>query len=165
MNKVILIGRLARDPEMRTTGSGVSMTRFTVAVSRPFNPQAGGQPQTDFIGCIAWRRQAENIAKYCSKGSQVAVEGRIQTGSFDGQDGQRRYTTDIVCDNVTFLGSRGNADTSSFGAPSNSFPEPNYSQAMPSYNEPQDLPSTDVSEDPFKDFGEEISLSDDDLPF
>ena len=87
MNKVILIGRLARDPEMRTTGSGIAVTRFTIAVSRPFNPQ-NGQQGTDFIGCVAWRRQAENIAKYCSKGSQVAVEGRIQTGSYDGADGQ-----------------------------------------------------------------------------
>ncbi len=160
MNKVILIGRLARDPEMRTTGSGVAVTRFTVAVSRPFAPQ-GGQPQTDFIGCIAWRRQAENIAKYCSKGSQVAVEGRIQTGSYDGQDGQRHYTTDIVADNVTFLGSRPNNDAGNNYTPS----ESSYSQSMPSYNEPQAIPGTDVGEDPFKDFGEEIALSDDDLPF
>jgi len=160
MNKVILIGRLARDPEMRTTGSGVSVTRFTVAVSRPFTPN-GGQPQTDFIGCIAWRRQAENIAKYCTKGSQVAVEGRIQTGSYDGQDGQKHYTTDIVADNVTFLGSRNSMDNST-SYPAN---EPSYSQPMPTYNEPQSMPSTDISEDPFKDFGEEIALSDDDLPF
>lgn len=159
MNKVILIGRLARDPEMRTTASGVSVTRFTVAVSRPFSGQ-GSQPQTDFIGCIAWRRQAENIAKYCTKGSQVAVEGRIQTGSYDGQDGQRHYTTDIVADNVTFLGSRGGTDTSSYSQPDTS-----YSQQMPSYNEPQGMPSQDMSEDPFKDFGEEVALSDDDLPF
>ena len=137
MNKVILIGRLARDPEMRTTGSGVTMTRFTVAVSRPVNPQnANGQPQADFISCIAWRRQAENIAKYCSKGSQVAVEGRIQTGSYDGQDGQKRYTTDIVADNVTFLGTRGNADNSSyeapsFGAPSCSSQDASYYKPMP----------------------------------
>ncbi len=161
MNKVILIGRLARDPEMRTTGSGVSMTRFTIAVSRPISPQAGGQPQTDFIGCIAWRRQAENIAKYCFKGSQVAVEGRIQTGSYDGTDGQKHYTTDIVADNVTFLGTRGNGESNS----SNGFGDTSYSAPMPSYNEPQVMPSTDISEDPFKDFGEEISLSDDDLPF
>ena len=159
MNKVILIGRLARDPEMRTTGSGIAVTRFTVAVSRPFNPQ-GGQPQTDFIGCVAWRRQAENIAKYCTKGSQVAVEGRIQTGSYDGADGQKHYTTDIVADNVTFLGSRNtqSGDTSSYDNAS-------YTQSMPNYEESQDMPTTDVSEDPFKDFGEEIALSDDDLPF
>ena len=158
MNKVILIGRLARDPEMRTTGSGIAVTRFTVAVSRPFNPQ-NGQPQTDFIGCVAWRRQAENIAKYCSKGSQVAVEGRIQTGSYDGADGQKHYTTDIVADNVTFLSSRNTQNSES------SFDSANFSQPMPSYDESQSIPTTDVSEDPFKDFGEEIALSDDDLPF
>ncbi|MBR1748979.1 MAG: single-stranded DNA-binding protein [Bacilli bacterium] len=157
MNRVILIGRLARDPEMRTTPSGVSMTRFTIAVSRPLsqaNREAGNQAQTDFISCIAWRRQAENIAKYCSKGSQVAVEGRIQTGQYDGADGQRHYTTDVYADNVTFLGSRGNASNSSSN---------DYSQPMPNYDET--MPTTDVSTDPFKDFGEEIALSDDDLPF
>lgn len=149
MNKVILIGRLSRDPEMRTTGSGTAVTRFTVAVSRPFqNPN--GERQTDFINCIAWRRQAENIAKYCTKGSQVAIEGRIQTGSYDAQDGTKRYTTDIVCDNVTFLGSR-NSDNAS----SNTF------QAEPT----EVVETADLSEDPFKDFGDEIALSDDDLPF
>lgn len=158
MNKVILIGRLARDPEMRTTGSGVAVTRFTVAVSRPFNPQ-NGQPQTDFIGCVAWRKQAENIAKYCTKGSQVAVEGRIQTGSYDGQDGQKHYTTDIVADSVTFLGSRNSLNNDS------QFDTTGFSQPMPSYDESQSLPTTDIEEDPFKDFGEEIALSDDDLPF
>lgn len=156
MNKVILIGRLARDPEMRTTTSGVSITRFTVAVSRPMASQ--GQQQTDFINCIAWRRQAENIAKYCTKGSQVAVEGRIQTGSYDGQDGQKRYTTDIVADTVTFLGSRTSNALESSGSQNNFVP------SMPDF-EAQPMPTTDVSEDPFKDFGEEIALSDDDLPF
>lgn len=151
MNKVILIGRLARDPELRTTASGVSMVRFTVAVSRNVS---GSQPQTDFIGCVAWRRLAENIARYCSKGSQVAVDGRIQTGSYDTADGQRRYTTDIVADNVTFLGSKANSSSS-------------YEQAMPSYDDvsPEDMPAMDISEDPFKEFGAEVALSDDDLPF
>lgn len=150
MNKVILIGRLARDPEMRTTSSGISMTRFTIAVSRPFNTP-DGNGQTDFISCITWRRQAENVAKYCSKGSQVAVEGRIQVGSYDAQDGTKRYTTDVVCDNVTFLGSK---------ATNSNFSNDNYN-AMDS----SDIPTTDISEDPFKDFGDEIALSDDDLPF
>ena len=109
MNKVILIGRLARDPEMRTTSSGISVTRFTVAVSR-INTANSAQPQTDFISCVAWRRQAENIAKYCTKGTQVAVDGRIQTGSYDAPDGQKRYTTDVVADNVTFLSSRNNKE-------------------------------------------------------
>lgn len=150
MNKVILIGRLARDPEMRTTSSGISMTRFTIAVSRPFNTP-DGNGQTDFISCVTWRRQAENVAKYCSKGSQVAVEGRIQVGSYDAQDGTKRYTTDVVCDNVTFLGSK---------ATNSNFSNDNYN-AMDS----ADIPTTDISEDPFKDFGDEIALSDDDLPF
>ena len=160
MNKVILIGRLARDPELRTTSSGISMVRFTVAVTRPGTQ--GAQPITDFIGCIAWRRQAENIAKYCSKGSQVAVDGRIQTGSYDGPDGQKRYTTDIVADNVTFLGSRNSSTANNVDNSSS------YEQTMPNYNEmpsPSEMPTMDVSEDPFKDFGEEIALTDDDLPF
>lgn len=153
MNKVILIGRLARDPEMRTTASGTNVTRFTLAVSRPFQDQ-NGERGADFINCVAWRRQAENIAKYCVKGSQVAVEGRIQTGSYDAQDGTKRYTTDIVCDNCTFLGSKNN-DNSSYNTNTNN----NFSESEPS------MPTSDISEDPFKDFGEEIALSDDDLPF
>lgn len=147
MNKVILIGRLARDPEMRTTISGSNVTRFTIAVTRTYQDQ-NGERGADFINCVAWRKQAENIAKYCTKGTQVAVEGRIQTGSYDAQDGSKRYTTDIICDNVTFLGSR-NSDAVSAG---NSNMEPS-------------MPTSDISEDPFKDFGEEIALSDDDLPF
>lgn len=148
MNKVILIGRLARDPEMRTTISGTNVTRFTIAVTRTYQDQ-NGERGADFINCVAWRRQAENIAKYCTKGTQVAVEGRIQTGSYDAQDGSKRYTTDIICDNVTFLGSRSGDGAS---ASNNN----DYAQSMP---------TSDISEDPFKDFGEEIALSDDDLPF
>lgn len=161
MNKVILIGRLARDPEMRTTGGGTNVTRFTLAVTRTFTGP-NGERGADFISCIAWRKQAENIAKYCSKGSQVAVEGRIQTGSYDGQDGAKRYTTDIVADNVTFLGSRGGNDNNGYS--NDSFP-----QEAPSYNDSyannSGAPTANIGEDPFKDFGEEIALTDDDLPF
>lgn len=153
MNKVILIGRLTRDPEMRTTMSGANVTRFTLAVSRPFQDQ-NGERGADFINCVAWRRQAENIAKYCVKGTQVAIEGRIQTGSYDAQDGTKRYTTDIICDNCTFLGSRTNENNMSSSYTNDNFSEP----------EPN-MPTSDISEDPFKDFGEEIALSDDDLPF
>ena len=103
MNKAIIIGRLTRDPEMRTTTSGLNSTTFTVAVSRNYT-SANGERETDFINCVAWRKQAENIAKYCTKGSQVAVEGRIQTRSYDAQDGTKRYVTEIIADNVTFLG-------------------------------------------------------------
>lgn len=159
MNKVILIGRLTRDPEMRATMSGTNVTRFTLAVNRPFQDQ-NGERGTDFINCIAWRRQAENIAKYCTKGTQVAVEGRIQTGSYDAQDGTKKYTTDIICDNCTFLGSKGdnsgsNAFNNNYSSNNNAFMEENNNA----------MPTSDVSKDPFEDFGEEIALSDDDLPF
>jgi single-strand DNA-binding protein len=150
MNRVVLIGNLTRDPEMRTTASGLSNTRFTIAVNRPFQDQ-NGERGVDFINCVAWRKQAENIAKYCTKGTQVAVEGRIQTGSYDAQDGTKRYTTDIVCDNVTFLNRRNSESTTG----------ENYNNE----NVGASMPTSDISEDPFKDFGEEIALSDDDLPF
>ena len=105
MNKVILIGRLTKDPELRTIASGNATTSFTIAVNRNFTNQ-NGEREADFINCVAWRKQAENVAKYCTKGSQVAVEGRIQTRSYDAQDGTKRYVTEVVADNVTFLGSR-----------------------------------------------------------
>ena len=160
MNKVILIGRLARDPEMRTTMSGMNVTRFTIAVTRTYQDQ-NGERGADFINCVAWRKQAENIAKYCTKGTQVAVDGRIQTGSYDAQDGSKRYTTDIICDNVTFLGSKN--DNNSYN---NSFNNNNnYNEQSFNANQSNDMPTSDISEDPFKDFGEEVALSVDDLPF
>lgn len=152
MNKAILIGRLTRDPEMRTTTSGIASTSFTVAISRTYTNQ-NGEREADFINCVAWRKQAENIAKYCKKGSQVAVEGRIQTRSYDAQDGTKRYVTEVVADNVTFLGTKAN---------SGDFPSSNESE---SFESNPDIMTTDVSEDPFKDFGNEVALSDDDLPF
>lgn len=162
MNKVILIGRLSRDPELRTTPSNLSVATFSIAVSRPFTPQSGNAPETDFINCVVWRRQAENLAKYCRKGSQIAVEGRIQTRNYTAQDGSKRYVTEVMCDNITFLGSK--ADNSSAPSVDNN----NYqaSSSFPTMEEaPAPISTTDISEDPFKDFGEEITLSDDDLPF
>ena len=149
MNKAIIIGRLVRNPEMRTTSSGINSTTFTVAVSRNYtNPN--GERDTDFLNCVAWRKQAENIAKYCNKGSQVAVEGRIQTRSYDAQDGTKRYVTEIIADNVTFLGTRGG----------------NISSTDTDFtNNNSNIATTDITEDPFKDFGDEVALSDDDLPF
>ena len=169
MNKVILIGRLARDPELRTTAGNLSVATFTLAVSRPYSPQNGGDAGADFISCVVWRRQAENLARYCHKGSQIAVEGRIQTRNYTAQDGTKRNVTEVLVDNLTFLGSRsdnqgGMAPQDNFGG--NSYPANNYDAN--NYSTPTDVanvPTTDISEDPFKDFGEEITLSDDDLPF
>lgn len=98
MNKVILIGRITKDLELKYTQSNIAFTKFTLAVNRTF-----GEKETDFIQCIAWKKSAENTVKYCHKGSLIGVEGRIQTGSYDNKDGVRVYTTDIMCDNVQFL--------------------------------------------------------------
>ena len=148
MNRVVLVGRLTKDPELRTTANGTSQTRFTLAVNRR-TANAEGQREADFINCVAWRGTAEAIAKYLKKGRELAVEGRIQTGSYDAQDGTKRYTTDVVVDNFTFIGSGSGANTN------NDFDNGSSS----------DIATTDISEDPFKDFGNEVALSDDDLPF
>ncbi len=156
MNKVLLVGRLTRDPELRTTPSGMAVTRFTIAVSQNFTNK-NGERGADFINCSAWGRQADNISKYCRKGSLVSAEGRIRTGSYDAQDGSKRYTTEVVCDTVNFLSTRSNADVPSRG-------EYNQTEEMPS-PDVMNMESADLSEDPFKSFGEEITLSSDDLPF
>ena len=112
MNKVFLMGRLTADPEMRQTPSGVTVTTFTIAVDRRFSKD--GQRQTDFIRCTAWRQQAEFICKYFKKGSMICVIGNIQTRSWDGQDGKKQYSTDIIVEEVHFTGSK--AETGTTGA-------------------------------------------------
>ena len=163
MNKVILIGRLTRDPELRTISTGNATTSFTIAVNRNFTNQ-NGEREADFINCVAWRKQAENIAKYCTKGSQVAVEGRIQTRNYDAQDGTKRYVTEVIADNVTFLSSRAggqipesSSNTSSYAA----------SNAVSNNNGMvnNDIVTSDLDMDPYAAMGNEVSLSDDDLPF
>lgn len=104
-NKVIMIGRLVRDPEKRYTASGLALTTFSIAVDRPFKDQSTGERKTDFFRCKAWRQKAEFVADYLQKGRLVAIEGRIETSESVGQDGQKRYFTDIVCDTVESLDS------------------------------------------------------------
>lgn len=166
MNKVILIGRLTRDPEMRTTPSGVATTSFSIAVQRNY-ANAQGYREADFINCVAWRKQAENIAKYCTKGSQVAVDGRIQTRNYDAQDGTKRYVTEVIADNVTFLGSRsGSGESSSYAANNyNNVSNVNDSMSSNNFGGSNDIVTTDLSEDPYANMGSEVALSDDDLPF
>lgn len=102
INRCVLVGRLTKDPELKYTSGNIAFTRFTIAVNRTFSGPTG-EREADFIQCIAWRKQAENVARFVRKGSLVGVEGRIQTGSYDDKDGIRKYTTDIVCDSVQFL--------------------------------------------------------------
>jgi single-strand DNA-binding protein len=104
MNKVILMGRLTRDPETKTTSTGKTMARMTLAVDRQKGKD--GKKQADFISLIAWDKSAEFAEKYLAKGRQILIEGRIQTGSYE-KDGQKRYTTDVNVDRVEFCGSKG----------------------------------------------------------
>lgn len=104
MNKVILLGRLTRDPEMKNTTTGKAVTRFSLAVDRRFKNK-DGQKEADFINIVVWGKQAEFAAQYLNKGSQISVSGRLQVSSYDGQDGQRRYMTEVVADEINFVSS------------------------------------------------------------
>lgn len=137
MNKVILLGRLTRDPELKTTTTGVSVTTFSIAVERNYVNEETGQRDADFINCLSWRKQAENIARYCSKGSQIALEGRLQVRSYDDRDGNRRFVTEVVADNVTFLSPKKKEEV----------------------EEQQEESNVDFN------FEDEIELTEDDLPF
>ena len=105
INNVVLVGRLTRDPELRTTGSGISVATFTLAVDRQFT-NASGQREADFISCVIWRKAAENFCNFTSKGSLVGIQGRIQTRNYDNKDGQRVYVTEVLVDNFSLLESR-----------------------------------------------------------
>ena len=111
MNKVYLIGNLTRDPELSTTNSGISVCRISIAVSRRF-ANADGSRETDFFNVVAWRTIAENCAKYLKKGSKIAVMGSIQNRSYEGNDGTKRYTTDITAEEIEFLSTKGDETAS-----------------------------------------------------
>ncbi len=102
MNKVILIGNLARDPELRTTASGVSVCNFTIAVNRRFANQQGVR-EADFINCVAWRQQGEFVSKYFQKGKKIGIVGALQVRSYEAQDGQKRYVTEVMVDEAEFV--------------------------------------------------------------
>lgn len=159
LNKVVLIGRLTKDPDMRFTQSQRAVCSFTLAVNRNFTTQ-GGEREADFINIVSWGKTAENVSKYLSKGSLVAVDGRIQTRNYDNAQGVRVYVTEVVGENVTFLESRNsnNASAQSYG-----FAEPQ--QERPQVNTNTSNASFDSNKDPFADFGNSIDISDDDLPF
>ena len=157
MNKVILIGRLTRDPELRHTPNGTAVCQFSIAVDRL--PDQNGQRQADFISVTVWNRLAENLAKYMSKGRLIAVEGRIQTRNYDNNEGKRVYVTEIIASNIQYLESK-NTGNSSFVNSSN-YEQSDNSQPM------MDAPmeTVDIEKDPFESFGESVAISDNDLPF
>ena len=166
MNRVELVGRLTRDPELRTSTSGLAVVRFSIAVDRRISREDrdAGKQSADFINIVAFGKQGETIARYLTKGRQIALEGRIQTGSYDAQDGTKRYTTEVVLDSFDFIGGNNDSNAnSSYSAPVNAYVDNTSTVYM---DAPSPETGVDIStEDPFKNFGSEVSLSDDDLPF
>ena len=152
MNKVFLIGRLTRDPELRYTSSNLANMRCSLAVDRQF-AREGEERGTDFISIVAFGNRAETMKKYLSKGSQIAVDGRIQTGSYDGADGKKVYTTDVIVENFQFLDRKGSQNVESDD------------NVTPYDFADTDSDNTTDSSDPFADFGAKIEVSDNELPF
>jgi single-strand DNA-binding protein len=150
LNRVILIGRLTKDPELRYTPSGVAVTQFTLAVDRPFSNQSG-EREADFIMIVTWRQLAETCANYLRKGRLTAVEGRIQVRNYDNNEGKRVYVTEVVADNVRFLESGNAAGNREEGSSPNAGGGGNRSRSQ--------------DQDPFSNDGKPVDISDDDLPF
>ena len=154
INHVTLVGRLVRDVELRKTNSNISVCSFTLACDRRFKSTQGQGQDADFISCIAWRQSADFLVKYGSKGAIVSVEGRIQTRSYDGQDGKKVYVTEVVADSVQLISSKSNttSDANNFQNMQTFTPsvEPTYG------NDPMD---DDFSNTP------SLDISSDDLPF
>ena len=172
LNHIVIMGRLTRDPELRRTGSGIAVASFTVAVDRDFGGRDGGEKETDFIDCVAWRNTAEYVSKYFTKGRMIVVSGRLQIRSWTDKDGNKRRTAEVVADNCYFGDRKRDADSgSSYGGNTyggNSYGGNNYggnNYGANSYNAPApsyggyNAPST-----PASDFA---MLEDDDaqLPF
>lgn len=144
INRVVLVGRLTRDVDLRYTKSGTAVGQFTMAVNRQFT-NANGDREADFINCIIWRKSAENFSNFTHKGSLVGIDGRLQTRNYENKEGQRVYVTEVVVDNFSLLESKAS------GGASETQSAPNRTQ--------------DNQSDPFANTGQPIDISDNDLPF
>lgn len=173
INNVVLVGRLTRDPDLRSTGSGIPVASFTLAVDRRYT-NSQGERGADFINCVIWRKGAEVFSNYTSKGSLVGIEGRLQSRSYDDKDGKRVYVTEVVVNDFTFLDTRRNNNNAQSNNGGGNF-APQQGGSMPNTNNfgGSSAPSTDNDtpspapnkEDPFKNSGSTIEISDNDLPF
>ncbi|HBM3744624.1 TPA: single-stranded DNA-binding protein [Listeria innocua] len=158
MNRVVLVGRLTKDPELRYTPAGVAVATFTLAVNRTFTNQQG-EREADFIQCVVWRKPAENAANFLKKGSMAGVDGRIQTRNYEDNDGKRVFVTEVVAETVQFLEPRNHTE----GATSNNY----QNQANYSNNNQTSSYRADTSQksDSFANEGKPIDINPDDLPF
>lgn len=133
MNKVIMLGNITKDLELRFTKDEKCLCQFSIAINSGY----GENKRTDFIECVVWNKQAENLVKYCGKGSQIGIEGRLQNSSYEDKEGNKRTKTQILCENITFVNTK----------------------------KTNEEPKVETKEDPYKEFAEEIALDDNDLPF
>ena len=150
INRVVLVGRLTKDVEVRKTGTGLSVASFTVACDRRGSRDAQGQSQADFINCVAWRQAADFLGQYARKGALVGVEGRISTRNYDDKDGKKVYVTEVVCDNVRLLESKSQSES-----------------RRESSSDSYDMPTESYDDVSLEDFntGPSLDISSDDLPF
>lgn len=152
LNRVVLVGRLTRDPDLRYTPNGVAVANFNIASNRPFKNQ-DGESEADFINCVTWRKQAENLSNYMKKGSMIGVDGRLQSRSYEGKDGKMVFVTEIVAESIQFLESRNNSENT------NSSQQTNYQYQQPN-NQTQNM-----NNNPMQGSGKQVDIDDSDLPF
>ena len=156
LNHITIMGRLTRDPELRRTGSGIAVASFTLAVDRDFSPKDGGERETDFIDCVAWRQTGEFVSKYFTKGRMAVVSGRLQIRGWTDKDGNKRRTAEVIADNVYFGDSKREGDGGSASYAGNSYggnaygsaPAPAYGGAAPAYggySAPASAPASDFA--------------------
>ena len=152
MNKVVLIGRLSRDPELRYTSNNTPVCQISVAISRPVSQDK--EPETDFINVTIWNKQAENLVKYVKKGNQIAIEGRIQTRSYDNEEGKKVYVTEVLANHVEFIGSNSNKTNDN---------QTQVQDNKTSYTV-EEIDNIPI-DDPFSNFGQRVEIDDSKLPF
>ncbi|HAC0712887.1 TPA_asm: single-stranded DNA-binding protein [Listeria monocytogenes] len=159
MNRVVLVGRLTKDPELRYTPAGVAVATFTLAVNRPFK-NGQGEQEADFIQCVVWRKPAENVANFLKKGSLAGVDGRVQTRNYEGNDGKRVYVTEIVAESVQFLEPKNN-HVEGFTSNNNQNRSKYSNDSQTSSYRADSSQNNNVQPENSKP----INISDDDLPF
>jgi len=144
LNHITIMGRLTRDPELRRTGSGVAVTSFSLAVDRDFSPKDGGERETDFIDCVAWRQTGEFVSKYFTKGRMAVVSGRLQIRNWTDKDGNKRRTAEVIADNVYFGDSRRDGDSGSSYS-SNAYGAAPTAPSYGGYTAPSGAPASDFA--------------------
>lgn len=162
INKAVLVGRLVRDPEFKITPSGIQVASFTLAINRNFTNQQG-EREADFINCIVFRKTAENVNQYLSKGKLAGIDGRLQTRSYDNKEGQKVFVTEVVCDNVQFLEPKDSQNGSNSYQNGTSYQKGNnYTQNNQNVQQGQNKTKYDQQNNPFNNGSD---FDDTDLPF